>query len=235
MQALIAIFTIIYLLWPLILVLGIRKLFTKNLTIIERIRLAIQKVFFAWIFMALALAFITWHGREPILLLPSGVNHILFFGTGILTGGITLIWTFHLWQKRRISFSNARRLEDLLALSPGEFEKLVATLFKAYGHQAQVLGGTSDHGVDIVVLSVENEKWVVQCKRYNGSVGEPVVRDLYGTMGHEGAHRAYLITTGTFTSQAREWAVGKPIVLYDGEALVKLIQRTKIHRSQLRI
>jgi hypothetical protein len=28
--------------------------------------------------------------------------------------------------------------------------------------------------------------------------------------------------------------VGKPIVLYDGPSLVKLIKRTQLHRSQLR-
>ena len=122
-----------------------------------------------------------------------------------------------------------------MALTPGEFEKLVANLFKANGHQAQVLGGSADHGVDVVVLSNENEKWIIQCKRYNGSVGEPVVRDLYGAMGHEGAQRAYLVTTGSFTTQAKEWAVGKPIVLYDGLTLVRLIKSTKLHRSQLRL
>jgi restriction system protein len=55
-------------------------------------------------------------------------------------------------------------------------------------------------------------------------VGEPVVRDLYGTLLHEEAQGAYLITTGTFTKKAQDWAAGKPIVLYDGEALLGLIR-----------
>jgi restriction endonuclease Mrr len=46
-------------------------------------------------------------------------------------------------------------------------------------------------------------------------------------MLHEGAQRAYLITTGGITKQAVEWAEGKPIILYDGEGLVKLIRRAK--------
>jgi restriction endonuclease Mrr len=32
------------------------------------------------------------------------------------------------------------------------------------------------------------------------------------------------MTTGTFTQQAQDWVVGKPIILYDGDVLVKLIQ-----------
>jgi restriction system protein len=54
-----------------------------------------------------------------------------------------------------------------------------------------------------------------------------VVRDLYGTLLHEEAQGAYLMTTGTFTQKAQDWVVGKAIILYDGEALVRLIQETQ--------
>ena len=112
-------------------------------------------------------------------------------------------------------------------MTPEDFEALIAQLFITYGHEAEVAGGNGDHGVDVVVMTAEGEKWVVQCKRYSGSVGEPIVRDLYGTLLHEEAQRAYLITTGSFTRQAMEWAQEKPIVLYDGEGLVSLIRRTQ--------
>jgi restriction system protein len=87
--------------------------------------------------------------------------------------------------------------------------------------------------VDIVIHNGEGEKWIVQCKRYKGSVGEPIIRDLFGTMLHERARRAYLMTTGPITQQARDWARGKPIILYDGESLVKLIRRTQRNRSEV--
>jgi len=235
MEVLVTIANIFYLFWPLTLMFGIKKLFQKELPIKDRFRQAVQGVFIGWIFMALTLGFIYWQGGQPFFLISEQTNHLFFGMIGLVTGGITIAWGVNRWRKNRIRFSDTQTLEDLLALKPDEFEKLVATLFKAYGHQAQVLGGSSDHGVDVVVLSKENEKWIIQCKRYNGSVGEPVVRDLYGTMGHEGAQKAYLITTGSFTSQAKDWAVGKPIVLYDGPSLVKLIKRTQLHRSQLRI
>jgi restriction system protein len=63
-------------------------------------------------------------------------------------------------------------------------------------------------------------------------VGEPVVRDLYGTLLHTEAQRAYLFTTGSITRQAFEWAEGKPIVLYDGESLVRLIRTTRSARAK---
>lgn len=119
-----------------------------------------------------------------------------------------------------------------MTLSPQAFESLVGKLFRVYGHDVELVGGSSDHGVDIVVKNQQGEKWVVQCKRYRGSVGEPVVRDLYGTMLHENAQGAYLITTGNFTQGARQWAEEKPIILYDGEALIKLIRDTQYKQKR---
>ena len=235
MEALVTFFRITYLVWPVILLFGIRSLLRKKFSLLDRLRLATQKIFLGWIFMAASLGLILWQDRQPYLIFQPQVNYLLFGGLGLLTGSITIIWTVHRWRSSRMSLKTARTMDGLMALSPREFEKLVATLFKANGHQAQVLGGSSDHGVDILILSSDNEKWIVQCKRYSGSVGEPVVRDLYGAMSHEGAQRAYLVTTGSFTTQAQEWAVGKPIVLYDGPALVNLIKSTKLHRSQLRL
>lgn len=235
METFITISRITYLFWPLILLLGVGIFFRKNLPILKRLRRAAQNIFLGWIVTAISLGVILWQDRQPILLLPKQTNYLMFSAVGVIAGSVSTIWWISNWRKNRIRRLNTRSLNGLMSLTPIEFEKLVANLFKTNGHKAQVLGGSSDHGVDIVVLSNEKEKWIVQCKRYRGSVGEPMVRDLYGAMGHEGAQKAYLVTTGSFTLQAEEWAVGKPIVLYDGPALVKLIKSTKLHRSQLRL
>jgi restriction system protein len=86
--------------------------------------------------------------------------------------------------------------------------------------------------VDVIVQATNGEKWIVQCKRYSGSVGEPIVRDLFGTMLHEDAQKAYLMTTGSISNQAREWAQRKPIILYEGEDFVTLIRRTQRHAKR---
>ncbi len=226
MEALIAICSILYLAWPLIIFFGLRALALRRLPIGARLYQGLSQVFIAWLVWGLFLGFIYWQGSQPIVLFPQPVDHLLFGALGLISGGVTLSGLIHHWRKGRIRLADARSLEALMALSPDDFERLVAELFASYGHQAQVAGGASDHGVDVIVQSAQGEKWVVQCKRYAGSVGEPVVRDLFGTLQHEAAQRAYLVTTGSFTTQAQTWAEGKPIVLYDGESLVKLIRRT---------
>ena len=83
--------------------------------------------------------------------------------------------------------------------------------FQQQGFAVEVAGAQGDHGIDLVVSRV-GERAIVQCKNYRAwSVGEPVLRDLFGAMHAAGVDRAYLVTTGRLTSPARLWAEGKPI------------------------
>jgi len=110
------------------------------------------------------------------------------------------------------------------------FEKYVAEIFRLSGHKVQIHGRQRDHGIDLIIHLKNGEKWVTQCKQWSGAVGEPAVRDLFGAMHHAKADRAALITTGSFTSQARTWAKGKPIELIDGQRLKKI--SAKISRER---
>jgi len=108
-----------------------------------------------------------------------------------------------------------RRRRGVGRLSPQDFERAVAATFRARGYAVENRRFSGDHGVDLLVRR-GRERAVVQCKRYSGTVGEPVLRDLYGAMAHEGANRGYVVTSGRFTEPARRWARGKRIVLVDG-------------------
>jgi restriction system protein len=227
LESLIAIFTILYAFWPLIIFFGFRVLFKRGYSFFERIRRSANRVFIGWLVWAAFRIYLTAHNQDIFSLIPQPTNDVLFYTLGGITGGISLAFLIHQLRNRRIRLENANTLDELLALSPDDFEAVVAEVFRSYGHEVKISGGSGDHGVDLYVQTTEGEKWIVQCKRYIGSVGEPVVRDLYGTMLHEEAQQAYLITTGSFTQQARTWVSGKPIVLYNGENLIKLIRRTQ--------
>ncbi len=117
----------------------------------------------------------------------------------------------------------ALNLEQMYALTPSEFEAYVAQrIFARQGYDALNTRDTKDGGIDILLTNRQGQRAVVQCKRASGTVGEPVVRDLYGTMINAGATHSYLVTTGNISADARKWAVGKPIDLIDGRRLVQL-------------
>jgi restriction system protein len=120
-------------------------------------------------------------------------------------------------------------LKELDDLPPGEFEEMTAELFRALGYEAHRTKMIGDHGVDVVVKAKDGRKMVVQCKRWRGPVGEPVVRDFYGAMQHEKAAKGTIFATNGFTQKATEWAKDKPLLLYDGKKFLELW--TKAHKK----
>lgn len=136
----------------------------------------------------------------------------------IATVAVVAVWWWAIIVIRN-SRAAGKRLDELKAMTPIEFEEWVAARFKDLGYKVKATAVSGDHGVDLVARR-ENEKVVIQCKRYRDStIGEPVMRDLYGTMQHESADRAYLVTTSYLTPAALSWSRGKPIEMWDANYL----------------
>lgn len=117
---------------------------------------------------------------------------------------------------------------DLLTLDPIDFEDLVAALFKAMGMEVMTTERSGDGGVDVRAMDpdpIRGGKLVIQVKRYRSTIPPAPVRDLYGTMLHEGATKGILVTTAEFGPSAQEFAAGKPLTLIGGTQLVDLLAR----------
>ena len=170
----------------------------------------------------LALRFTTdrlsWVPWWLVILLP--VLHMLLQAGPVL---VTERDSGHDSLRRR--FAQVETLAQMLALDPSEFERWVGMLFELNGYQVKNTQYTADHGIDLVVSMPQLGLGLVQCKRYRGTVGEPVIRDLYGTLMHERADYGWLATTGGISRQAREWIAGKPIELWDGRKLVEFARK----------
>lgn len=147
---------------------------------------------------------------------------LIGFGVFVATGWAVVVMAY-LRQRRQPKSEDERlTLDDLQAMNPSEFEAWVQQLFRSRGYFTNNTPDGADHGVDLWVVSPQGERAIVQCKRYRGVVGEPVVRDLYGVMQHEAAPRGFLVTTGGISAAAGRWAQGKPIDLIDGPRLAML-------------
>jgi|ERR1017187_9669777 hypothetical protein len=100
------------------------------------------------------------------------------------------------------------RLEALLQLSPRDFEVFVAELWRRFGYDVELTMRTRDNGRDIVaVRKAETDiRIIVECKRYvpPKKVSVEIVRALYGVKAHEGASKAILATTSSFTWPAQD-------------------------------
>lgn len=159
----------------------------------------------------------------------AGITAVIgLIGMGLLYG-----WFIRGWRipfLRRYSFGHVKRLDQIKSLDPIDFERFVGDLFEHMGYTVQTTARTGDEGIDLY-LRKGNKTAIVQCKRYDGTVGQSVVRDLRGAMVHSGADEAYLVTTGTFSLPARSWATSESIHLIDGNELLEWIDALSAARS----
>ncbi|WP_434514437.1 restriction endonuclease [Dechloromonas sp. ARDL1] len=136
-----------------------------------------------------------------------------------------------------ISFSRRRRQSELHAqvatdpaadalekMSWREFEGLVAETFRRQGYRVVERGGDGpDGGVD-VELHMGSDKYLVQCKQWKSQkVGVATVRELYGVMTAERAVGAFVVASGAFTDEAKSFADGRAIKLFDARKLRSMI------------
>jgi len=125
-------------------------------------------------------------------------------------------------------------LTAIAGMKPDAFERLSQRILRESGFtRVEVTGRTGDGGIDGVgVLRVNLVSFHVlfQCKRWKGSVGASVVRDFRGAMVGR-ADKGLIITTGTFTADARREATrdGAPAIdLVDGETVCQLLKELKL-------
>lgn len=119
----------------------------------------------------------------------------------------------------------------LKALPPNGFERLCQRLLREAGFtQVIVTGKSGDGGIDgygvLQVNPLVSFKVLFQCKRFKESVGSPQVRDFRGAMQGR-ADKGLILTTGTFTTDARKEAVRDgvpPIELIPGSKLVEMLK-----------
>ncbi len=126
-------------------------------------------------------------------------------------------------------------LEIMRNLPPSGFERLSQRLLREAGFtHVEVTGQSNDGGIDghgtLQVNALVSFKVLFQCKRYANSVTPSIVRDFRGAMSGR-ADKGIIITTGTFTAEARREANrdgAPPIELVDSEKLVDMLEHLEL-------
>lgn len=112
-------------------------------------------------------------------------------------------------------------------IDPYEFEQLVADIWENHGYETTVTQGSQDKGIDVRAhqeTPVEQEL-LIQAKAYSedNKVGSEEVQRYSALKQQEDADSVAIVTTSSFTKQARELADDLDVKLIDRESLTELV------------
>ena len=126
-------------------------------------------------------------------------------------------------------------LEQVKGITPAAFEGLVLQVLAKMGYgggdikQIQGVPRGPDGGIDgkINEDKLGLDQIYIQAKRYSeNSVGRPTIQSFVGAMSGGGCKKGVFVTSSTFTSEAKSFAVGLTdvrLVLIDGARLARLM------------
>lgn len=110
-----------------------------------------------------------------------------------------------------------------------DFEQFVADLWEQRGWETEVSNRSADRGVDVLATKEDGgfqTTAVIQAKRYQSgnNVGSPEVQQYASLRQQENADIAIVVTTSSFSTQAKAIANELNLKLVDGNQLVKSIE-----------
>jgi restriction system protein len=124
-------------------------------------------------------------------------------------------------------------LDRVKQLPPEGFEQLVLRLLVGMGYggsmaDVQGVARGADGGVDGVVNQdhLGLDRIYIQAKRWEGSVGRPVIQGFVGALAGVGASKGVIMTTSTFAQPAQEYVktlTDRRIILVDGQRMSELM------------
>ena len=138
------------------------------------------------------------------------------------------VWAIHKMAAPKNGAARCLRLDG------PEFEAYVALVLQDNGFKHVALTkGSGDQGVDITAER-NGKTYAIQCKNYEGSVGNFAVQEAYTGAQFYGCDEAVVICPGEFTRGAKELAQHTGVLLWDGKKLSRMMKisgRRPKHRA----
>lgn len=132
------------------------------------------------------------------------------------------------YQPYEKSIPKQASIDPIDNMSWKEFEMLISEFFRRQGYSVVENNGAGpDGGVDLRI-SKDSKIILVQCKHWKTfKVGVNIVREQLGIKTAERADGVIIVTSGSFTDEAMDFANQQNISLIDGSDLHAIISRTK--------
>ena len=128
---------------------------------------------------------------------------------------------FYRKRKRKLMESGIDLIDEM---SGTVFEELLMEHFKRLGYKAKMTARTGDYGADLI-LEKEDERVVVQAKRWKQNVGVVAIQQVVAAIKHYQADKGMVVSNSYFTSNAEKLARSNNIELWDRDKLVSFLSK----------
>ncbi|MGH7209936.1 MAG: restriction endonuclease, partial [Acetobacteraceae bacterium] len=135
---------------------------------------------------------------------------------------LVAIASYAIWaaqKKATLKHLQQQRYQDDVAafkwhddMDPIEFEGRCAEAMRFAGWAAQTTKGSGDQGVDVLATR-DGIAVVLQCKKYNKSVGNRAVQEAFAAKAFANARYAAVVTNSQFTQSAHTLAASTGVKL----------------------
>lgn len=167
------------------------------------------------------------------------ISTIIYFTISILMISKLLKITFiiliilspwiYKYVKKVIKTSSNYKIKELTkkidSMDGYEFEHYLKELFHLKDYKVKSTPLSNDQGADLL-LNKNNEKIVVQAKRYSKPVGNKAVQEVIAAKHYYNCSKAIVITNNTFTRSAKQLAKRINVELWDRKELIKFINQS---------
>ena len=128
-------------------------------------------------------------------------------------------------------------LELIQSIAWKRFEDLCQRFYEVKGIRSECTPLGPDGGIDVRLYQDDSGRAtaIVQCKAWGDSyVGVKPIRELLGVMVHEKVGKAFFMTSGKYSDEAKAFAAPNRITLIDGKMfLAMLLRLPETTRQQL--
>lgn len=83
---------------------------------------------------------------------------------------------------------------------------------------------TGDYGVDVIAKKY-NQKYAIQCKRYNNKVSNKAIQEIYAGKEYYKCDKAMVITNNFYTQNAHNLANQTGVILLDRNYIIQMIKK----------
>ena len=122
-------------------------------------------------------------------------------------------------KKQSIQISEVDRMDG------NSFEYFCKNLLQADGfNDIRVTKQSGDYGADITAKK-DDIRYVIQCKRYSGNVGEDAIQEVYASKKVYNSEVAVVLTNSYFTNQAIVLASHNSVHLWNRDKLIEMMNK----------